>query len=429
MVLKSAVIESLAFGGNGVCRIDGKVCFVSYSCPGDEVAVNILKQKKTYSIAEIAQIINPSIARKSAECSVYGSCGGCGWQHINYSEQLEQKRKIVQDALSRVGGISNDVVNPVVPSRNECSYRSRFRLKTAVSGGLFKIGFFKNGSHEIVDLDSCVVASPELNDIYTKLKCLLPAYPDAAVIEQVSVDSGLKGVAVTVFQKKSLSNSARQYIKTIVAQLNDCSGFQVHCSDGATSEILHGTAEVCYSIGGLELLYYAGGFSQVNRQQNEKLLDLIKQFAAFEGCESLLDLYCGNGNFSLPLSKFVASVIGVEGSPYSASAADRNTQVNSISNVKFICSDVNDAVSEMVAQGSTFDVVLLDPPRAGAADVVANLVKLSPKRIVYVSCDPTTLARDCRVLNLFGYVVKNVVPVDMFPQTYHIESVTLLVKE
>jgi 23S rRNA (uracil1939-C5)-methyltransferase len=182
-------------------------------------------------------------------------------------------------------------------------------------------------------------------------------------------------------------------------------------------------AEPCH------LSYLPGGFSQVNRAQNRAMLDVVRSMAFFQGTDQVLDLYCGNGNFSLPIAAEVAYVTGIEEYPSSIVAAEVNQEHNGIANAEFICADAAAGLNQLTLHGRRFDTVILDPPRAGAADVVAGLCRLQPEKIIYVSCDPSTLARDCGILADTGYCVRESVPVDMFPQTYHLESVTLLQKQ
>jgi 23S rRNA (uracil1939-C5)-methyltransferase len=177
------------------------------------------------------------------------------------------------------------------------------------------------------------------------------------------------------------------------------------------------------------LAYQPGGFSQVNRDQNRTMLEIVRQLASFQGSEQVLDLYCGNGNFSLPIAGEVATVTGIEEYAGSIAAAEANRVENGIANAEFICADAVAGLKQLAASGRRFDTVILDPPRAGAAETVSELCRLNPDRIIYISCDPSTLARDCGLLAANGYHVRECVPVDMFPQTYHLESVTLLQKQ
>ncbi|MFZ2950089.1 MAG: methyltransferase domain-containing protein, partial [Desulfuromonadaceae bacterium] len=194
-----------------------------------------------------------------------------------------------------------------------------------------------------------------------------------------------------------------------------------------------GSSEISYQMAPADpcqkpvvLTYLPGGFAQVNQQQNRSMLSVIRRLGAFTPSEQLLDLYCGNGNFSIPLAAEVASVVGIEGNADSIQAAEHNRELNKVANTRFFCDDVCAGVRRLVDQGLRFDTVLLDPPRAGAGEAVADIVRLTPNKIIYVSCDPSTLARDCGLLSEFGYGVVTSVPIDMFPQTFHIESVTLL---
>jgi 23S rRNA (uracil1939-C5)-methyltransferase len=213
-----------------------------------------------------------------------------------------------------------------------------------------------------------------------------------------------------------------------------CTGLFITTDRHESGEKIWGEAAISYRMNQadsaqtpLELTYPPGGFAQVHQRQNAAILALIRKLANFAPTEHLLDLYCGNGNFSLPLAAEVASVVGIEGNADSVTAAEHNRAINTVANVSFFCDDAASGVTRLRAQGHRFDVVLLDPPRAGADDVVvAGIGQLQPGKIIYVSCDPSTLARDCGLLSQYGYRVAASVPVDMFPQTFHIESVTLL---
>ena len=212
-----------------------------------------------------------------------------------------------------------------------------------------------------------------------------------------------------------------------------CSGLFVRTEHHESVEKIWGESAISYRMNQadpvqkpMELMYPPGGFAQVHQRQNISILGVIRRLGIFTHAEHLLDLYCGNGNFSLPLAAEVASVVGIEGNADAVLAAEYNRDINKVANVSFFCDDAASGVTRLLAHGHTFDTVLLDPPRAGADNVVAGIARLQPGKIIYVSCDPSTLARDCGLLSLCGYRVVTSVPVDMFPQTFHIESVTLL---
>lgn len=436
MSLPVAVIDKLAFGGSGICRIDGKVCFVPFSCPDDKVLLNITSQKKSYCTAEISELISPSSARIVPECPVFGLCGGCNWQNIGYSIQLEQKRLIFSDILWRGARVAGELIKDVVASTSCYGYRSRVQFKVHVGQGRLQIGFFRHGSHSVEDVsEGCPIAVPQINEILKSFRSVLLEFSELDAISQISVDVSDKDLIAVVHFAGQDIRKIRSFLIEHADSLKPCTGIFLQTVQSSSPEHLWGATEIGYAMPGRNsesnpyfLTYRPGGFAQVNQNQNVALLHLIRQLGDFSGTENLLDLYCGNGNFSIPLSADVASVVGIEGSEESIDSAERNRVANCVNNVEFICGDVCTGLRRLISDGRTFDVILIDPPRTGAGDAVPDIVRLSSGRIVYVSCDPNTLARDCGLLAGYGFRVAESVPLDMFPQTYHLESATLLVK-
>lgn len=433
----TAVIDKLAYGGNGVCRIEGKVCFVPYSCPGDQLRLRLTSQKKSYSTAEISEILESSAARTVPPCPIFGVCGGCSWQHVHYPLQLEQKRQIFAETLWRGARVPAELIAETIASPLEYGYRSRVQFKVSTKSGRLRIGFYRNGSHIVEDAESgCLVALPIINEIMGCFRSLLEDHAEAGMIEQISIDTGVQGAVAIVHCSGSDLPRLRTFLKDRITELEACSGLYLQSGQKAGLEKLWGHSEISYFMPRPDpadepclLSYSPGGFAQVNQTQNVAILSIITTFADFRSTEKLLDLYCGNGNFTIPLAGQVASALGIEGSEVSIHSANANKTRNAAHNVQFICNDVRNALQELVSAGERFDVVLLDPPRNGAGEVVADIAKIAPSKIIYVSCDPSTLARDCGLLAGQGYRVVRSVPLDMFPQTYHLESVTLLIKE
>lgn len=434
MSLPFATIEKLAFGGNGVCRINGKVCFVPYSCPEDEVSLRVTTEKKSYCIASISEIVNRSSLRTSPECALFGECGGCSWQHVSYPVQLQQKRTIFAETLRKGARIPADLIGDIVAAPVQYGYRGRLQFKVSINHGNLAIGFFRQGSHRVVDaVNGCAIASPVINQVLNGCREVLRSYPDVKTISQLGIDAGDNGVIVILHHTGVVSSHSKKYLIDRADEMSPCTGLFIKAGNQSYNEVLWGSADISYVMdspkGPLELTYPPGGFAQVNQRQNRELLSIIRLLGAFLTSGSLLDLYCGNGNFSLPLAAEVGSVTGIEGSADSIKAAERNRVLNKVANVQFICDDVSSGVQRLIEQRQKFSTVLLDPPRAGAGDAVLGVARLNPDKIIYVSCDPSTLARDCALLSDRGYQVATSVPVDMFPQTYHIESVTLLCRQ
>ena len=426
-------IDKLAFGGSGIGRHEGKVCFVPFSCPGDQVTVRFTAEKRSFSTGSIVDIVVPSPHRVSPVCSLFGKCGGCNWQHIEYSSQLAAKREIFIDTLWRGARVDGGLVEDVVPSPQQYGYRSRVQFKLHVSNGRIQIGFFRPGSHYVEDApQGCPIAMPVINEVLQRLRAVLESFPEPDMISQVNIDCSEQGVVAIVSYSGKDSEMAFAFFESKRSELVLLTGLYLQAGRKTTLRKVYGDDLLAYSLPDHNgkpclLTFRPGGFSQVNVAQNRTLLDLVRRLAGFKGNEKLLDLYCGNGNFSLPLASQVSAVTGVEEYADSIAAAIENSAGNGILNADFICADAAAGVKQMISEGRHFDVVILDPPRSGAADLIALIAELKPEKIIYISCDPVTLARDCGMIAKTGlYSVKTTVPVDMFPQTYHLESVTLI---
>lgn len=430
------VIDKLAFGGNGVCRINGKVCFVPFSCPGDEVRLAVTTEKRSYCEAHIVELVVPSPFRVVPPCPVFGRCGGCSWQHIEYAQQLAAKQQILAEALWRGARVSADCVRPVRPSPAHYAYRSRVQFKLHGSADRLRIGFFRSNSHQVEDVgQGCAIALPVINATLAALRRVLASCPDVSFISQISIDSAEEGVIAVVACSGRDAAAVAAFFRERQADLAPVTGVYLNTGRKALQK-LYGDDQLAYSLPaaavgaqGYQLAYQPGGFSQVNRVQNRAMLELVRRMACFQGSDQVLDLYCGNGNFSLPIAAEVASVTGIEEYAGSIAAAESNRALNNIENAEFTCSDAVAGLKQLVANRRRFDTIILDPPRSGAAEAIPDLCRLNPARIIYISCDPSTLARDCGLLAERGYHVRESVPVDMFPQTYHLESVTLLQKQ
>ncbi|HIJ96745.1 MAG TPA: 23S rRNA (uracil(1939)-C(5))-methyltransferase RlmD [Desulfuromonadales bacterium] len=432
--LPVATIDKLAFGGSGVCRIDDKVCFVPYSCPGDTVSLQVVSEKKSYSSADIVQVLTPSPFRTTPPCPRFGVCGGCNWQHVHYDVQLEQKRQIFADTLWRGARVAVELISALLPAPQQYGYRSRVQFKTTVRQGKFQIGFYRQGSHAVIDLiDGCPLTVPTINAVLARCRSLLSIFSDAQAITQVSVDVGEQEVVVVIQYAGSHHRQLSSFLREHAQDFFPCTGIYLQTGERKSPAKVWGSERISYSLPShttdgepLLLSYEPGSFSQINRSQNSVMLSVIRRLGGFLPTEKLLDLYCGNGNFTIPLAAEVASVIGIEGSEASIRSARFNCDANNVKNTEFICRDVQSGLRQLVADGRMFDTILLDPPRAGAADCIRSIAALNPDKIVYVSCNPGTLGRDCALLSDSGYRVIESVPLDMFPQTYHLESVTLL---
>lgn len=430
-------IEKMAFGGAGFGHLDGKAIFVPFTAPADEVRVKIRVAKRSYVEGEVVEIVEPSPQRISPVCPVFGRCGGCNWQHISYSDQLISKEDIFAEFLWRSGRVSRERVLPIVPAPAPYGYRSRVQLKVRCVAGKLQMGFYRPGSHIVVDIpDECAIAHPEINRIIGQLRRVIAPFHEADKIPQIDVAVDDEDNAELVIHYVGVSKKEiREYlvqsydalaVDRLFLQTGRKNTLEKVC--GGKELILtylipnHSSAENSVA----RLAFNSGGFSQVNFRQNFAVIEMVCKWAGLTGKEKVLDLYCGNGNFSIPLARNAFKVVGVEEFEPSIAIARNNCTANNVKNALFECAGADAAISRMAAAGERYDVVLLDPPRSGAAEVVKTIPLLKPASIIYVSCDPSTLARDIGILHKLNYEVAKSCPVDMFPQTYHIESVTLL---
>jgi 23S rRNA (uracil1939-C5)-methyltransferase len=435
MAEATVTIERMCYGGAGLGRVAGKACFVPLTAPGDRARVRVVKEKKSFMEGALLELLRASPIRVDPRCPVFGLCGGCQWQQLPYREQLEQKAEIFSGNLSRIGRVQSVDVQPVSCSPNEYGYRSRIQLKLARNDGGLAIGFHKTGSHQVVDIGAgCAIAHPLLNRIVAELRPLLGTLAEGDRIPQIDLSMGDDGEAIAVFHFGG--KKMAEFLATLAgrrAEIPSVTGLFVR--DRATKGLdkVFGIDSLSYAIPAslfpgareMRLRFSRGGFSQVNYAQNLQLIKTVAQWGAFSGSERLLDLYCGNGNISLPIAPCVAEVVGVEGyAPYIEDAV-ANAAGNGVANASFQVQDASSAIRRLVQRGERFDVVVLDPPRAGA-EAAAEIPLLKAEKILYISCDPATLSRDLAAICDKGYRVTRSRPVDMFPQTYHLESVTEL---
>jgi 23S rRNA (uracil1939-C5)-methyltransferase len=433
MTVSELTIERLAFGGSGVGRLAGKVCFVPFSAPGDRLAVRVVKQHRSWLEGELVELLEPSPLRVGPVCPAFGQCGGCDWQHLSYSAQAEAKRTILLETLQRVGKLANPLVGATMSAPSPYGYRARaqFKLHRAPDG--LKVGFYRRGSRFVIDLpQGCPVVTEAINGALARLRQLVSELPDADRVPQISIEQGEAGCHVIVHY---IGNHQQRLVELLGRHETSLDLAGLFLQSGRKDSLLSifGEQRITYRVpageGEMTLGYGIGGFSQVNRQQNRAMIERVRQLVRPAADGRLLDLYCGNGNFSLPLADRFAEVVGIEGyQPSIVSAVDNSRQVR-VNNSTFRCADVGTELQQLAARGERFAAVLLDPPRSGAPEAAKLLPVLEPEQIVYVSCDPSTLARDLAILiNQGGYRLETALPLDMFPQTGHLETVVSLTR-
>jgi 23S rRNA (uracil1939-C5)-methyltransferase len=431
-LIKDLEISALVHGGRGIGRYEGKAIFVPLTVPGDRVDCRVVKSKRRYVEAELSEVVESSPLRREPPCPFFGSCGGCQWQHIPYQEQARWKEKIFTDLMLRsqlVSGdclVSDDCLKAIVPAPEEWGYRNRVQFKCHLSAEGLAIGFYQHGSHYVVDVDKCRLISPEIQRTLGLLRNELPEAPCLDCLPQVDVACGDDGAIRVVLHV--LPEGRQQLHSWLQAfadrhQVNAC----VQSSRREAPEVVCGEGDLTVNVDQPEiaLRYGPSGFVQVNSAQNRSMVAAMLDLLALNGTEKVLDLFCGMGNFSLPLARRAGHVSGVEGHAASIANARINATVNNIANVDFYTADAT-AVMSRYQMTDDLDLVVLDPPRTGCYLLSLELIKLRPQRILYVSCDPATLVRDLTPLVQGGYEVVSSQAFDLFPQTWHIESMTLL---
>lgn len=426
------IIERLAVGGNGVGRLDGVACFVPFTAPGDRLTLRVTSRKRSYLEGELSALREPSSWRTEPSCPVFGQCGGCSWQHIDYALQCRAKRALLVESLERIARLVAPPVEETVAAPHPYGYRARAQFKLFSAAERLAVGFYRRGSRYVIDLpDGCPVVTPAINTAMQRLRLVLTLLPDRNRIPQLSIEEGEEGVVAVVHYIGREPERLRALLLERQAELG-LAGLWVQPGRKESLLAVFGGGRLTYLVPGgaageipMPLGYDIGGFSQVNRGQNRVLVNLVRELLAVRPDERLLDIYCGNGNLSLPLAGLVTELVGVEEYPPSIASAIDNARQLRVNNSTFRCRSAVDEVERLVAVGERFAAVLLDPPRSGAAEVVCRLRPLQAERLVYVSCDPATFARDAAVLAGHGYRLERAIPVDMFPQTAHLETVAL----
>jgi len=426
-------IDKLAYGGSGFGRIDGKACFVPFTAVGDLVEVSIAKSKKSYSEGVVERIISPSNRRISPTCPVFGVCGGCNWQHISYEEQCDQKTNIFTDILWRTARVEAGKIKPVLKATSPFEYRQRIQLKADYSSNKLSLGFYRRTSHDVVDIDDhCEIAAKPLNNAIRKVRELILSSKQPSNIIQVDLASASDSSVSALFHYNGNQPEAfAEYLSRIDLSGNELHSINLQCGGKKNFQHILGLHKLLYSVPSsygknIDLYFSPDSFSQVNFAQNRVIVQLLLDYCLKISPGSILDLYCGNGNFSLPLTGMVNRILGFEAVRKSVDLAEYNAAVNGAENAQYVCQDSMAGVQAVAKMPGKFDLVIMDPPRTGADQLCREIHKTLASHLIYISCDPPTLGRDLAILKSTGYEVLYIQPVDMFPQTYHLESIVFL---
>jgi 23S rRNA (uracil1939-C5)-methyltransferase len=407
------LVERLAYGADGLAHHEGQVVFVPYVAPGDRVRARIVERRAGFLRAELCDVVSAGRDRTPPRCPVFGQCGGCQWQHLTFPAQHTAKAAIVAEQLARLGGLRDVDVRPLRSADDPWSYRARITL--LVEGR--RLGFRRARSHALVEIDDCAIADAALvthlgiaRDWVASLR---------AVPERLTLARAPEGVVLVAETRRAAGAVDVEVTEDLLARHASVRGAVLA---GAGARIVVGDPHVLVPLEpDLQLEVPADAFTQVNPSANPLLVSTVLELGDVGPGWRVLDLYCGAGNFTLPLGRRGADVLGIERSDVAVAAGRANGARLGIAGARFLCGTVAVELERLPAQ--ELDAVVLDPPRTGAADVVPLLVARRPRRVVYVSCDPATLARDAGTLVGGGYRLGRVQPVDLFPHTYHIETV------
>lgn len=421
--IKVTVNDLDAFG-QGIAKHRGKTLFIAGALPGEDVEIKITEDKRQYAKANVIRRFNDSPLRIKPHCVHFGQCGGCQQQHASPELQRQSKLAALQHLLERQS--ESPLTVGEILSGDAFHYRRRARLglQYDVKSKRLIMGFRKTASNDLVEITQCPVLQEDLERLIIPLKVCLESLdrPDKlGHVELVSADSGL---IIVLRHLSVLSTNDRQKLIDFAKQYR-LSVYLAAKEQGL--ELLFGH-EPYYAIDGLNLFFSPQGFIQVNKNINQKMIEKALEWLDINKDDRTLDLFCGVGNFTLPIAKRAGFVVGIEGVNDLVELGRRNAGHNQLNNVQFFHENLESDLSSQQWARQRFNKVLLDPARAGAFDVMSQLIKLSPQTIVYVSCNPATLARDCKILLTAGYKLKEICMIDMFPNTGHLESMILLTK-
>ncbi len=437
----SMLVDDLGNAGEGIGKIDGFTVFVEGALPQEEIEVLIVKVKKSFAYGKLQKIIKVSPERVIPPCEVATKCGGCQLQHLSYQEQLQYKTKKVKDALQKIAKIESIDVLPTLGMKDYWRYRNKVQFPV---GNDCKIGFYGKRSHRIIDTEKCFLQHEISDTILAIIRTFLKEYSISIydetthkgllrhILIKVGFSTGQIMVCLVIngkkFPHKEILIQRLQSIKGMTSIVLNYNTEKTNVILGKQNQVLWGKECIIDTIGELEFEISPLSFFQVNPVQTKNLYQKALDFAQLSGNEIVLDLYCGIGTMSLFFAQKAKYVVGIEIVKEAILDAKKNAKRNQISNVEFLQGAAEDVIPMLYKKGLQADVVVLDPPRKGCDEnVVHTILKINPQKIVYVSCDPATMARDIKLLE--NYEIKIVQPVDMFPHSSHVETIVLIQKK
>lgn len=433
------LVENWAGDGGGVARVDGMAVFVKGAIVGEACRVEIEHVGHRAAWARVVELLDPSPARTAPLCPHYGQCGGCQLCHMDYETELSFKSDKITQALRRIAGLGVEPV-PVLAAPDPYFYRNKAQFPVGPNG---EIGFFRQGSHQVIDVDRCLLCDETMSGVRRAVKSWMeefsiPPYDErthTGLLRHLYLRTGGQRdlLCVLVVNGDALPHEAEltarlSALPGMVGVVLNTNTRRTNVVLGDRTRLLWGKDHLTDALCGLTFRLSPHSFYQVNHPQAQRLYERVGELAALTGVETVLDLYCGTGTIGLTLAHRAKELIGVEVVPQAVRDAQDNARRNGVENARFLCADAGQAAAQLAQEGVRPQVVVVDPPRKGLSpEVLQVLLSMAPQRLVYVSCDPATLARDLRELAA-GYDLTCAEGVDMFPRTHHVETVTLLEK-
>lgn len=432
--------------GLGVARFEDRAVFVKGAIPGETCEIKIIKITKTAVYGRLEQVITPSPHRLEPLCPHFGKCGGCDFMHMDYALETQLKRQRVYDVLERIGKVSPGEL-PIAAAPTTGGYRNKVQFPVALSDGKAAAGFFRARTHQLIPITHCHIQPPEAQTASQAVLSWMEQYhilpydeeTHRGYVRHIFVRKGVVTgqLMVCIVANSEKLPKAPQLVETLRAALPELTTVIHNVNTRPGNAILGDRYHTLYGDGyiedvlcGLTFRLSPASFYQVNHHQAQVLYEKAIALADLQGSETVLDLYCGTGTITLAMSRHAGQVIGVEVVPQAIEDAKENALRNHIQNARFFCADAGEAALQLAADGIRPDVITVDPPRKGISqDVIDAIVQMNPERVVYVSCDPATLARDIHLLEAQGYLYQTGEAVDLFPRTKHVETVCLLSKK
>jgi len=436
-------ITGLSSEGLGVARIEGFTVFVEGALPKEQAEIKIVKVLKNYAFGKLLRTLKTAACRIEPSCGVVKRCGGCQLQHMSYEAQLQYKTQQVKDALERIGGLNGVAVHDTIGMEDPWRYRNKAQFPVGMDGDVM-IGFYANRSHEIIDTPQCSIQDAVNDNVIQTVREFIKKYDISVydentgkgIIRHIVTRKGFKTgeVMVCIVINGDSLPCGKALVEMLRARTDGLKSVVVNINKKKTNVIL---GERNIVIFGEEAIYdYIGEFKfrisplsffQVNPVQTEVLYGKALEYADLKGDETVFDAYCGIGTISLFLSRKAKKVYGIEIVPQAINNAKENARLNGVKNVEFLVGESEIVIPELYRKGIKADVIVVDPPRKGCDEKLLEVItEMSPEKVVYVSCNPATLARDLKYLSERGYEVREVQPVDMFPQTSHVECVIMM---